>query len=172
MALAVSDRNLQRERFQRLKVPKSSPFRPETESESNFSFHQRFQGEISKISSHFAMFQMAKPDQSACYCYSSSKSDVCLTSLLSNAGRFIPKKKLGQYSVLFWHKVDSIISLSRVEHANFFFCQHTSRVTKFEAGLNFSIENHRQQNQPKFKIPSSKASLENPKASKGTPGKN
>ena len=55
------------------------------------------------------------------YCHSSSKSDVCLTSLLSNAGRFIPEKKLGYNSVLFWHKVDSIISLSRVEHANFFF---------------------------------------------------
>ena len=106
------------------------------------------------------------------YCHSSSKSDVCLTSLLSNAGRFIPEKKLGYNSVLFWHKVDSIISLSRVEHANFFFCQHTSRVTKFEAGLNFSIENHRQQNQPKFKIPSSKASSENPNASRPTPGKN
>ena len=143
MAFAVPDLKLQRQRFQRLKVPKSSPFRPETESESNFSFHQRFQGEISKISSHFAMFQMAKPDQSACYCYSSSKSDVCLTSLLSNAGRFIPEKKLGYNSVLFWHKVDSIISLSRVEHANFFFCQHMSRVTKFQAGLSISIEDHR-----------------------------
>ena len=62
LALAVSDRNLQRERFQRLKVPKSSPFRPETESESNFSFHQRFQGEISKISSQFAISQMARPE--------------------------------------------------------------------------------------------------------------
>ena len=98
---------------------------------------------------------------------------MCLTSLLSNAVRFIPEEKLGQYSVLFWHKVDSIISLSRVEQANFFFfSQTTSRVTKFEAGLNFSIENHRQRNQPKFKIPSSKASAENPNASRPTPGKN
>ena len=62
MAFAVPDLKLQRQRFQRLKVPKSSPFRPETESESNFSFHQRFQGEISKISSQFAISQMARPE--------------------------------------------------------------------------------------------------------------
>ena len=62
LAFAVPDLKLQRQRFQRLKVPKSSPFRPETESESNFSFHQRFQGEISKISSHFAIAQMARPE--------------------------------------------------------------------------------------------------------------
>ena len=59
------------------------------------------------------------------FLFSVSKSDVCLTSLLSNAVRFIPEEKLGQYSVLFWHKVDSIISLSSVEHANFFFFQDT-----------------------------------------------
>ena len=77
LALAVPDLNLQRERFQRLKVPKSSPFRPETKSETNFSFHQRFQGEISEISSHFAICQIAKPQNQPGSAWDRLKTKKC-----------------------------------------------------------------------------------------------